>query len=244
MYSILYKDKESATKEKHRAKGISKTARRDLKHEEYKKQLDLPSENYITNRRLGSKLHWIYAVAIEKRGLCSFDDKRFILDDKINTLAYGPKDITKEIVRDHIQNPGGDAIMTESEARNRGLIWSRRAGANNRREAVHSMAVEKKEQEGELESEVQVGREQRRGIKRKIDEVETVPDRYIEPEIKQADASAEPLDGSDEEAESPTNPFISGEAIDDDEIDAEMADWPSDDDLNYEEFAPQKKPRD
>ena len=52
MYSILYKDAASSTREKHRAKGISKAARRNLKHEEYKKQLDLPSENYITNRRL------------------------------------------------------------------------------------------------------------------------------------------------------------------------------------------------
>ena len=120
MYSILYKDKTSTTMEKHRAKGISKSARRDLKHEEYKKQLDLPSENYITNRRLGSKLHKIYAVAVEKRGLCSFDDKRFILDDKIHTLAYGHKNITKEIVTDDIQNPGGDTIMTEREARLRG----------------------------------------------------------------------------------------------------------------------------
>ena len=32
-----------------------------------------------------------------KRGLCSFDDKRFVLDDGINTLAYGHKDITKKV---------------------------------------------------------------------------------------------------------------------------------------------------
>ena len=62
--------------------------------------------------------------------------------------------------------------------------------------------------------------------------------------MDEEDASAEPVvDEADDEPESPTNPFICGEAIADDEIDAEMADWPSDDDLNYEEGAPQKKAR-
>ena len=238
MYSILYKDKSATTKEKHRAKGISKSARRDLKHEEYKKQLDLPSENYITNRRLGSKLHKIYAVAIEKRGLCSFDDKRFILDDRIHTLAYGHKDITKEIVTDDIQNPGGDLIMTDREARLRGLLWSRRKGALNRREAVKAIADQKKVHDGDLDVEIQSGQEQRKSLKRKLDSVETIPAQYIEPEIEEEEASAESLDGSDE-TEPPTNPCA--EAIDDDDIDA---DWPSDDDLNYEESTPQKKPRD
>ena len=102
MYSYLYKEKpvlDSATKEKLRGKGISRSAARALTHEQYKSQLDCPTANYITNRRLGSKLHRIYAIEFEKRGLCAFDDKRFLLDDGINSLAYWHKSITNSITR-------------------------------------------------------------------------------------------------------------------------------------------------
>ncbi len=42
-----------------------------------------------------------------KRGLCAFDDKRFIQDDGINTFAYGHKDITSEVLT--IDAPVADA---------------------------------------------------------------------------------------------------------------------------------------
>jgi len=134
MYSYLYKEKpevDAATLEKHRGKGISRSAARALTHEQYKSQLDCPTENYITNRRLGSKLHRIYAIEFEKRGLCAFDDKRFLLDDGINSLAYGHKSITNSITRVECNNPGGDLLMSNREARSKGLIWSRRKMANN-----------------------------------------------------------------------------------------------------------------
>ena len=134
MYSYLYKEKpelESSTLEKHRGKGITRSAARALTHEAYKSQLDCPTENYITNRRLGSKLHRIYAIEFEKRGLCAFDDKRFLLEDGINSLAYGHKSITNSITRVECNNPGGDLLLTNREARSKGLIWSRRKFANN-----------------------------------------------------------------------------------------------------------------
>jgi len=92
MYSYLYQNTPSPTSkvmEKHRVKGIASSASRALRHYDYKEQLDTPHENYLTNRRLGSKLHKIYAISCEKRGLCSFDDKRFLMDDGIHSLAYG-----------------------------------------------------------------------------------------------------------------------------------------------------------
>ena len=90
MYSYLYQNDPNPTsevREKHRVKGIASSASRALRHYDYIDQLDTPHENYITNRRLGSKLHKIYAISCEKRGLCSFDDKRFLLDDNIHSLA-------------------------------------------------------------------------------------------------------------------------------------------------------------
>ena len=49
---------------KKRAKGIQKAAVSKLRHEEFKGQLDHPEENFITNRRFGSKLHEIYGIEV------------------------------------------------------------------------------------------------------------------------------------------------------------------------------------
>ncbi len=71
--SYLYKEKpevETATLEKHRGKVISRSAARALTDEQYKSKLDFPTENYIKNRKVGSKLHRIYVIEFEKRGLC------------------------------------------------------------------------------------------------------------------------------------------------------------------------------
>ena len=71
--------------EKHRAKGINSAASRNLSHAEYLRQLNEPTENYQKNRRIGSTLHKLYSIETVKRGLCSFDDKRFILaNGKLN----------------------------------------------------------------------------------------------------------------------------------------------------------------
>ena len=39
--------------------------------------------------------HRMYTYEINKVSLSAFDDKRYILADGINTLAYGHKDIPK-----------------------------------------------------------------------------------------------------------------------------------------------------
>ena len=75
---------------------------------------------------LGSKLHKIYAISCDKRGLCSFDDKRFLLDDAVHSLAYGHYSITNQVHRDDINIAGGEQVMSNKDARDKGLIWSRR----------------------------------------------------------------------------------------------------------------------
>jgi len=67
MYSYLFKDSTkpgAPLKEKLRAKGISKAAARTLTHEAYKKELLNPTMNYVTNRRLGTNLHRLYAFKV------------------------------------------------------------------------------------------------------------------------------------------------------------------------------------
>ena len=88
MYSFTTLSGESV-KEKHRAKGIQYAAARGLTHAQYIEQLTTPTENRLTNRRIGSNLHIIYTFATSKRALCAFDDKRYLCHDGIHTLAFG-----------------------------------------------------------------------------------------------------------------------------------------------------------
>ena len=46
----------------------------------------------VENRRIQSKNHQIYSVKFNKLVFTPFCDKRLILDDGINTLAFGHKD--------------------------------------------------------------------------------------------------------------------------------------------------------
>ena len=42
-----------------------------------------------------SKKHKLVIYTSNKKSICCLDDKRYILDDGINTLPYGHKDIPK-----------------------------------------------------------------------------------------------------------------------------------------------------
>ena len=66
MYSYVFKDENPAKpfKEKIRIKGISRAAAKTLRHSMYSEQLGEARENYLTNRRIGSKLHEIYSISV------------------------------------------------------------------------------------------------------------------------------------------------------------------------------------
>ena len=49
---------------KKRAKGLQRAAVAKLRHHEFKAQLDHPEDNFIVNRRFGSKLHQIYGIEV------------------------------------------------------------------------------------------------------------------------------------------------------------------------------------
>jgi uncharacterized protein YnzC (UPF0291/DUF896 family) len=77
------------SKEAKRAKGIQRAALTTLAHSDYLKQLKQPVENYVNIVRIGQKQHRIYTQSSLKRGLCAFDDKRYLLPDGVHTLAHG-----------------------------------------------------------------------------------------------------------------------------------------------------------
>ena len=76
-------------KDAKRAKGIQRVAAERLHHDSYVEQLHNPAENYVCVRRIGQKHHLMYTLEGDKRALCAFDDKRFLLPDNISTLAHG-----------------------------------------------------------------------------------------------------------------------------------------------------------
>ena len=85
MYSLLYGGLEKKT-----AKGVKKAVvDKHLKHESYKRALfDHCSMRHSMNM-IRSYNHQLFSVSICKTTLSSYDDKRFVLDSGIHTIAHG-----------------------------------------------------------------------------------------------------------------------------------------------------------
>ena len=89
MYSLISVD----DKEVNKAKGINKS----LRHEEY---IDVLFNKKVVRHnmeRIQIKLHKIGTYDVFKISLSCFDDKIYVLDDGINTLAYFHKDINYQM---------------------------------------------------------------------------------------------------------------------------------------------------
>ena len=87
-------------KESKRAKGIQRSASDAIRHADYLAQIRVPQENYVNIRRIGQKHHRVYTMESMKRGLCAFDDKRYLLEDGIHTLAHGHHRIREKQTKD------------------------------------------------------------------------------------------------------------------------------------------------
>ena len=85
MYSLISVDDEKVTK----AKGLTKK----IRHKEYVDALFNKKVIRHNMKRIQSKLHRIGTYDVCKIPLSCFDDKRYVLDDGVNTLAYFHKDI-------------------------------------------------------------------------------------------------------------------------------------------------------
>ena len=72
-----------------RAKGVQRfVVKNHLTHDIYKQVWEQMVIKYVTNRRIGSNLHQLYTIAVEKLALSAFDDKRCWLDVNYS-LPYG-----------------------------------------------------------------------------------------------------------------------------------------------------------
>ena len=92
MYSILLTGGNVRT-----CKGISKSVNKLVhEHEMYKECLFNTSTRVDSVVRIGSVDHNLYTIQTNKISLPPFDDKRYVLDDKIQTLAYGYYKLTNQ----------------------------------------------------------------------------------------------------------------------------------------------------
>ena len=55
-------------------------------------------------KRIQAKKHKIGTYEIDKISLSCFDDKRFVLDDEVHTLAYFHKDCNKKFDKNESEN--------------------------------------------------------------------------------------------------------------------------------------------
>ena len=77
-------------REKKTAKGVQRiVTEKHLRHQLYKDCLFETNVEYTQMRRIASRNHQLHSIIMNKKSLSPFDDKRFILDDGVETLAHG-----------------------------------------------------------------------------------------------------------------------------------------------------------
>ena len=80
----------SITKPHKKCKGISKhTINKDIRIDDYRDTLFSSTEKTHSMKSIKSHNHIIKSCEITKCSLSCFDNKRYILEDGITTLAYG-----------------------------------------------------------------------------------------------------------------------------------------------------------
>ena len=94
----LYSYKMFEGKENKRCKGVIKAViKRSITHEDYKTCFFTGKEQIRKMNVIRSHKHEVYTEEVNKVALCSDDDNRYILEDGINTLAWGHYKIPQNV---------------------------------------------------------------------------------------------------------------------------------------------------
>ena len=92
MFSLIAGNSKKVKK----AKGVNKNFAKNMGHKEFVDALFNKIIMRYNMKRIQSKLHRIGTYDVCKISLSCFDDKRYILDDGINSLAYFYKDVKSQ----------------------------------------------------------------------------------------------------------------------------------------------------
>ena len=72
------------------SKGVKKSVvKKSIAHEDYKKCLFTGKEQLRKMNVIRSHMHEVYTEEVNKKALCPCNDKRYILEDGVHTLALG-----------------------------------------------------------------------------------------------------------------------------------------------------------
>ena len=92
MYSIKFGGTEKKT-----LKGISKAVvKKRIRHQDYVEALNNSESTRHNMRTLRNELHQMYTIELSKISLSVFDDKRYILNNGIDSLPYGHYKIAEQ----------------------------------------------------------------------------------------------------------------------------------------------------
>ena len=95
--SKLYSFKMLEGNETKKCKGVTKSVvKKSIAHEDYKTCLFNDKKQIRKMNVIRSYNHEVYTEEVNKIALCSDDDKRFILENRVNTLARGHHNIPSE----------------------------------------------------------------------------------------------------------------------------------------------------
>ena len=94
----LYSYKMLEGEENKKCKGVKKSVvKRSITHEDYEQCLFTGKEQLRGMNVIRSYKHEVYTERVNKVALCSDDDKRYILEDGINTLAWEHYKIPRDV---------------------------------------------------------------------------------------------------------------------------------------------------
>ena len=83
---------------------MTKDARRSMTHELYKRTLLGGEVVRLLNTRIASSNHRLHTIAVNKKSLSGYDDKRFIMSDQVSMLPYGHRSIREDMFFKSIMN--------------------------------------------------------------------------------------------------------------------------------------------
>ena len=106
-------------------KGIARATLKHIPHDTYLAMFREGQQEILSNKRIGSKLHTIYIMDVQKRGLVPYDDKCILLADLPDGLpnpathAFGHYSLEAVRMPEHEQPPaGGEMVVVVRPSRN------------------------------------------------------------------------------------------------------------------------------
>eukprot|EP00965_Chrysotila_dentata_P097074 3208635-Pleurochrysis_carterae.AAC.1 len=109
-----YKYSADPTKCKKTLKGVGRVCKEHLQFKHYERALHESRTTYVNQQSIRSYKHCNYTILQRKKALCAYDDKRYILEDGVQTLAYGHWRLNKTLLP--CQLPTQEEIVCDSLA--------------------------------------------------------------------------------------------------------------------------------